>query len=162
MVTHLSGTNPLASSKRQLTHPCSVMLKKCSENAQCTEPNSAKAEYSYSGVLYRDALATLERKLGQPHAVVGAYLAKLSKFPPLKVHNLESVFVFLQTFSDSSLFLSICLSKMTSKLSTSLTKRSTSFPQISERRGQCTQLAITDKDQFYWISMSGSKKRMRE
>ena len=41
---------------------------------------SAIAEYSYSGVLYKDALATLQRKFGQPHAVVGAHLDKLSNF----------------------------------------------------------------------------------
>ena len=41
---------------------------------------SAIAEYSYSGVLYKDALATLQRKFGQPHAVVGAHLDKLSFF----------------------------------------------------------------------------------
>ena len=38
---------------------------------------SAIAEYSYSGVLYKDALATLQRKFGQPHAVVGAHLKKI-------------------------------------------------------------------------------------
>ena len=35
---------------------------------------SAIAEYSYSGLLYKDALATLQRKFGQPHDVVGAHL----------------------------------------------------------------------------------------
>ena len=30
----------------------------------------AIAEYSYSGVLYKDALATLQRRFGQPHVVV--------------------------------------------------------------------------------------------
>ena len=51
---------------------------------------SAIAEYSYSGVLYKDALATLQRKFGQPHAVVGAHLDKLSNFPPLKMRNSEN------------------------------------------------------------------------
>ena len=55
---------------------------------------SAIAEYSYSGVLYKDALATLQRKFGQPHAVVGAHLDKLSNFPPLKMHNSENVIGF--------------------------------------------------------------------
>ena len=60
---------------------------------------SAIAEYSYSGVLYKDALATLQRKFGQPHAVVGAHLDKLSNFPPLKMHNLENVIGFSSKIS---------------------------------------------------------------
>ena len=55
---------------------------------------SAIVEYSYSGVLYKDALATLQRQFGQPHAVVGAHLDKLSNFPPLKMHNSENVIGF--------------------------------------------------------------------
>ena len=60
---------------------------------------SAIAEYSYSGVLYKDALATLQRKFGQPHAVVGAHLDKLSNFPPLKMHNSENIIGFSSTIS---------------------------------------------------------------
>ena len=60
---------------------------------------SAIAEYSYSGVLYKDALATLQRKFGQPHAVVGAHLDKLSTFPPLKMHNSENVIGFSSAIS---------------------------------------------------------------
>ena len=60
---------------------------------------SAIAEYSYSGVLYKDALATLQRKFRQPHAVVGAHLDKLSNFPPLKMHNSENVVSFSSTIS---------------------------------------------------------------
>ena len=60
---------------------------------------SAISEYSYSGVLYKDALATLQREFGQPHAVVGAHLYKLSNFPPLKMHNSENVFSFSSTIS---------------------------------------------------------------
>ena len=60
---------------------------------------SAIAEYSYSGVLYKDALATLQRKFGQPHAVVGAHLDKLSTFPPLKMHNSENLIGFSSTIS---------------------------------------------------------------
>ena len=41
---------------------------------------SAIAEYSYSGVLYRNALATLQKNFQQPHAVVGAHLDKWSVF----------------------------------------------------------------------------------
>ena len=60
---------------------------------------SAIAEYSYSGVLYKDALATLQRKFRQPHAVVGAHLDKLSNFPPLKIHNSENVIGFSSAIS---------------------------------------------------------------
>ena len=60
---------------------------------------SAIAEYSYSGVLYKDALATLQRKIGQPDAVVGAHLDKLSNFPPLKMHNSENVIGFSSAIS---------------------------------------------------------------
>ena len=60
---------------------------------------SAIAEYGYSGVLYKDALATLQRKFGQPHVVVGAHLDKLKKFPALKVHNSDHVISFSAVIS---------------------------------------------------------------
>ena len=60
---------------------------------------SAIAEYSYSGVLYKDALATLQRKFGQPHSVVRAHLDKLRNFPPLKIHNSENVIGFSSAIS---------------------------------------------------------------
>ena len=46
---------------------------------------TAIAEFRYSGVMYNDALATLQRKFGQPHAIVVAHLHKLNTFPPLKM-----------------------------------------------------------------------------
>ena len=52
---------------------------------------TAIAEFAYCGTLYRDALKTLERKFGQPQAVVTAYLEKLANFPPVKMHNSESI-----------------------------------------------------------------------
>ena len=45
---------------------------------------TAIAEFSYSGVMYKDALATLQRKFGQPHAIVGAHLDKLNTFLHLR------------------------------------------------------------------------------
>ena len=60
---------------------------------------SAIAEYSYSGVQYKDALATLQRKFGQPHAVIGAHLDISSNFLPLKMHNSEKVIGFSSTIS---------------------------------------------------------------
>ena len=47
--------------------------------------------FAYSGALYRDALKALERKFGQPQAVVSAHLEKLNNYPPVKMHNSESI-----------------------------------------------------------------------
>ena len=60
---------------------------------------TAIAEFSYRGVMYKDALATLQRKFGQPHAIVGAHLDKLNSFPPLKMHNSENVISFSSAIS---------------------------------------------------------------
>ena len=51
----------------------------------------ATAEFAYCGLMYKDALRTLERKFGQPQAVVSAHLDKLSNFPPLKMHNSDNI-----------------------------------------------------------------------
>ena len=49
--------------------------------------------------MYKDALATLQRKFGQPHAIVGAHLDKLNTFPPLKMHNSKNVISFSSAIS---------------------------------------------------------------
>ena len=41
--------------------------------------------------MYKNALRTLERKFGQPQAVVNAHLDKLSNFPPLKMHTSDNI-----------------------------------------------------------------------
>ena len=41
--------------------------------------------------MYKDALRTLERKFGQPQAVVSAHLDKLSSFPTLKINNSDNI-----------------------------------------------------------------------
>ena len=51
----------------------------------------AIAEFAYCGLMYKDALKTLERKFGQPQAVVSAHLDKLSNFPALKMHNSDNI-----------------------------------------------------------------------
>ena len=51
----------------------------------------AITEFAYCGLMYKDALRTLERKFGQPQAVVSAHLDKLSNFPPLKMHNSDNI-----------------------------------------------------------------------
>ena len=47
-------------------------------------------EFADCGLMYTDALRTLERKFGQ-QAVVSADLDKLSNFPPLKMHNSDNI-----------------------------------------------------------------------
>ena len=49
--------------------------------------------------MYKDALATLQRKFGQPHAIVGAHLDKLNTFLPLNMHNSENVINFSSAIS---------------------------------------------------------------
>ena len=41
-------------------------------------------DFVYCGLMYKDALRTLERKFGQPQAVLSAHLDKLGNFPPPK------------------------------------------------------------------------------
>ena len=60
---------------------------------------AAIAEFAYCGTMYQDALKTLERKFGQPQAVVSAHLDKLNNFPPLKMHNSDNVIAFSATIS---------------------------------------------------------------
>ena len=60
---------------------------------------TAIAEFAYCGVMYKDALKTLERKFGQPQAVVSAHLDKLSSFPPLKMHNSDNIINYSATIS---------------------------------------------------------------
>ena len=51
----------------------------------------AIAEFAYCDAMCKDAMRTLERKFGQPQAVVNAHLDKLSSFPPLKMHNSDNI-----------------------------------------------------------------------
>ena len=55
---------------------------------------TAIAEFAYCGPMYKHALRTLERKFGQPQAVISAHLVKLSSFPPLKMHNSDNIIHF--------------------------------------------------------------------
>ena len=61
---------------------------------------NAVAEFAYSGVLYKDTLNTLIRKFGQPQTVFNAHPEKLSCFPPLKMHNSDSIIGFASTISN--------------------------------------------------------------
>ena len=58
---------------------------------------TAIAEFPYSGTIDRDALKTLECKLGQPQAVVSAFFDKLNSFPPVKINNSDHIINFLGT-----------------------------------------------------------------
>ena len=60
---------------------------------------TAIAVFAYCGVMNKDALKTLERKFGQPQAVVSAHLDKLSSFPPIKVHNSDNIINYSATIS---------------------------------------------------------------
>ena len=60
---------------------------------------SAIVEFGYSGIVYMDALKTLERKFGQPQTIVATHLEKLSNFPPLKMHNSENIISFASCIS---------------------------------------------------------------
>ena len=51
----------------------------------------AIAEFAYCGLMYKDALRTLERNYGQPQAVVSAHLDKLTNFPPLKMQYSDNI-----------------------------------------------------------------------
>ena len=60
---------------------------------------TAIAEFVYCGLMYKDALSTLERKFGQPQAVVSAHLNNLSSFPPLEMHKSENIINYSATIS---------------------------------------------------------------
>ena len=60
---------------------------------------TAIAEFAYCGIMYKEALKTLERKFGQPQTVVSAYLDKLTNYPPLKMHNSDSIISYSATVS---------------------------------------------------------------
>ena len=52
------------------------------------------AEFTYCGVIYKDALKKLECKFGQPHTVVSAHLDKLGSLPPLKMRNSDNILLY--------------------------------------------------------------------
>ena len=50
--------------------------------------------------MYKDALAHLQGKFGQPHAIVCAHLDKLNILFQFKMHNSENDFIFFSAKSD--------------------------------------------------------------
>ena len=63
------------------------------------EAKTAIAEFAYYGIVNKDALKTLKRRFGRPQAVVSAYFDEFGNFPPLKMHNSESVISSSATIS---------------------------------------------------------------
>ena len=69
----------------------------------------AIANFAYCGSMYPQALKTLERKFGQPQAVVGAHLDKLSNYPAVKMHSSESIVSYASVITSLvSVFQSLC------------------------------------------------------
>ena len=97
--------------------------------------------------LYKDTLATLQRKFGQPHAIVGAHLDKLNTFPPLKMHNSENVISFSSAISGLvAVFKSLSFSddlKSVNLLNQAVSK----LPPDLSMLGQCLLLDIIGSDQ---------------
>ena len=60
---------------------------------------TAIANFAYCGAMYTEALKTLEKKFGQPQAVVGAYMDKLATYPAVKMHSSESIISYASTIS---------------------------------------------------------------
>ena len=56
-------------------------------------------EFAYCGAMYKDALKTLERKFGQPLALVTAHLDKLANVRPVKMHNSNKIITYSATES---------------------------------------------------------------
>ena len=57
--------------------------------------------------MYKDALKTLNRFFGHPHALVDAYFHKLSKILPSKMHNKESLISCFATIENLCLIWSL-------------------------------------------------------
>ena len=97
--------------------------------------------------MYKDALATLQRKFGQPHAFVCVHLDKLSTFLPLKLHNSENVIIFSSGISGLvAIFKSLSFNddlKFANLLSQAVSK----LPPSSRKLGHCILLDIIGSDQ---------------
>ena len=69
---------------------------------------TAIAEFPYCGAMYKDALRILERKFGQPQAVVYDHLDRLSSFPPLKMHKSGNIINYFRVhFKFVGVFISL-------------------------------------------------------
>ena len=99
---HYSGMNGMVNSKARLTRSCLLKLTYV-KTLVTGKTKIAIAEFAYCGLMYKDALRTLERKFGQPQgqAVVSAHLDKLSNFPPPKMHNVITSLTTLQPYPTS-------------------------------------------------------------
>ena len=91
MAIHYNGTSGMVNSTALNWHTSIDIKLTYLKTLVTAKAKIAIAEFAYCGSMYKDALRTLERKFGQPHAVVSAHLDKLSNFPPLKIHNRDNI-----------------------------------------------------------------------
>ena len=84
----IDSKNPSDSAK--LTYLKGLLTEKAKKSIE---------QFAYSGALYNDAMKVLERKFGQPHAIVGAHLDNLNNYPPLKMHNSENIIAYASIIS---------------------------------------------------------------
>ena len=122
---------------------------------------TAIAEFAYCGTMYQEALKTLERKFGLPHAVVSAHLDKLSGFPPLKMHNSENMIAYSATIS--ALVGVFCSLKYEHDLSTAAPLGQTvqKLPPNMKEAWSCTPSRKIEADQPCSILTTGRKIRPR-
>ena len=59
--------------------------------------NRALAGMGYSGVMYNTACKTLERRLGQPHLIIGSQLTKFQNHPQIRPYDMASFVIFVNT-----------------------------------------------------------------
>ena len=93
-VNPYSGMSGLIHSKSRLTRSRSLMTYR-----KTLVTGKAIAEFAYCGLTYKDTLSSLERKFGQPHAVVSVHLDNLSNFPPPKMHNSDNIINYSASIS---------------------------------------------------------------
>ena len=57
---------------------------------------ATKEGFCFGGNFFEQAFAALQRRFGSPHLVVGPQVDKMSKHPPVKMHNTEAIIEFSQ------------------------------------------------------------------
>ena len=109
--------------------------------------------------MYQEALRTLHRKLGQPRAVVGAYLEELSNYPAVKMHSSDSIVSYASVITSLvSVFQSLSYEadlKSASLLNLAVSK----IPPNIKEDGPCIPLRGTCFVRHCLTSIHGSKKK---
>ena len=118
----------------------------------------AIAEFAYCGLMYKDALRTLEREFGRPQAVVSAHLDKLSNF---KMHNSDNIINYSAAISSLvGVFKSLSYDadfKSASLLNQAVQK----LPPNMKSHGRSLRLKSTGLSLPSLTLTIGSKKRLR-